>query len=80
MTTLDWTLVALALGLAGVHIFYAIRYRQYFVVDKANFHRSYWSMILEFKRHHPRAGAVLAFAVWFQLPVVLAMALLKFFG
>jgi hypothetical protein len=37
-------------------------------------------MILEFKRHHPRAGAVLAFAVWFQLPVVLAMALLKFFG
>jgi hypothetical protein len=79
MTTLDWVLVLLVLGLAAVHIFYAIRYRPFFVVDKSTLHRSYWSMILEFKRHHPKAGAFLAFVFWFQIPLVLVMGLLQLF-
>jgi hypothetical protein len=70
----DWLLGALALCCAAAHIYFAVRYREYFVVDKDNAHQSYWSMIQEFRRHHRRPAAVLIAVVWLQVAVVAAMA------
>lgn len=74
MTTIDWVLVSLALCLAAAQLYYGIRYREFFVVSKETISRSYWSMILEFKQTHPKAGGVLAVVVWLQVAVVLALA------
>jgi hypothetical protein len=36
-------------------------------------------MIAEFKRHHPRAGGVLAAVVWLQVTIVVALAISRVF-
>ncbi len=79
MTTFDWLLVFLALSLAAVQLYYGTRYRKFFVVDKATLNKTYWSMIVEFRQHHPTAGAVLMVVVWLQVAVVLTFALLRVF-
>ena len=75
MSTLDWLLVFAACGLVPVHIYYGIRYREFFVTSKATMNVSYWSMIAEFKKHHPTAGGVLVAVVWLQAAIVAAFAI-----
>ena len=78
MTPIDWLLIGLLLCAAGVHLYFGTRYREFFVVGRTNLHQSYWYMIQEFQKHHPKPGKVLISVVWLQGLLVVALALSRF--
>ena len=78
MTPIDWLLIGLLLCAAGVHLYFGTRYREFFVVDRSNFHQSYWSMIQAFKKHHPKPGKLLISVIWLQGLLVFALVLSRF--
>lgn len=46
-----------AIGIFG-HLYFGVKYRKYFVVDKHSLHRSSWSMIRNLKVEHPVAANI----------------------
>jgi hypothetical protein len=77
VSTIEWVFLLVAFGLIPVHIYYGIRYREFFTVSQATINTSYWSMIAEFKKHHPRGGLILSAAIWLQVAVVIALAIAR---
>ncbi len=45
------------IGVLG-HLYFGVKYRSYFVVDKQSMHRSVWSMINDLKAEHPVAANI----------------------
>jgi hypothetical protein len=46
-----------AIGVLG-HLYFGVKYRRYFAVDKHSLHRSSWSMIKDLKVEHPVAANI----------------------
>jgi|FrelakmetLWP11LW_1041352.scaffolds.fasta_scaffold280719_1 hypothetical protein len=40
------------------HLYFGVKYRSFFVVDKHSLHRSSWSMIKDLKAEHPVAAHI----------------------
>lgn len=56
MTTTDWAIFIIVGAAALSQLYFANRYREFFIVDSKSFSKSYISQILELKKAHPIAG------------------------
>jgi hypothetical protein len=56
----DMSFAGLSLVVIGIlgHLYFGVKYRSYFVVDKQSMHRSVWSMINDLKAEHPVAANI----------------------
>lgn len=79
MTTIDYSILAVLLLTAGVHIYFSTIYREHFVADKTAMNRSYWEMIITFKRAHPVPGMVLLLTVFLQIMLVIILTVRRLF-
>jgi hypothetical protein len=70
MNTTDWLLIGLLLCTAAAHLYFGIRYWEFFVVNRSNMHQSYWHMIREFQRHHAKPAKMLISVIWLQMFLV----------
>ncbi len=50
-------LFLVVIGVLG-HLYFGVKYKRYFVVDKHSLHRSSWSMIKDLKVAHPVAANI----------------------
>ena len=62
-----------AIGVLG-HLYFGVKYRRYFVVDKHSLDRSSWSMIKDLKVEHPVAANVYLGVFFISLIGVVLMA------
>lgn len=66
MTTTDWAIFIIVGAAALSQLFFANRYREFFIVDSKSFSKSYISQILELKKAHPIAGMTFILLVAIQ--------------
>lgn len=50
-------IILVAASIAG-HLYFAMKYRSFFIVGKDQMHRSGWQMIKALKQNHPIAGNI----------------------
>ena len=62
-----------AIGVFG-HLYFGVKYRRYFIVDKHSLHRSNWSMIKDLKVEHPVAANIYLIVYFVSLIGVALMA------
>ncbi|MDD5330926.1 MAG: hypothetical protein PHX38_13060 [Sulfuricella sp.] len=79
MDSWDWILLLLLLCMVAVHAFFGVRYRENFEVNRGTLNKSYWQMIFEFKKQHPKAANYLILTVCLQPIIILALVIHRFF-